>query len=322
MESAETHPLRQSIERSLRSAFDPSDVLPRLVRLARLAPEASDDAVFAQQKLAELLAERDPWRAALHVRRALAQRDDERSWAILAFCQTLLGNFRSAIAAYRKALASAPSNPWYFHNVGHLYDVGLGEPKRALAWLARAHGARPESTEIVTSYAHALARAGDLAAAKEIVERARQRYESRELDAVLSWLDEGAPSRRGRLALGGRKLRARSATPKRLAQVLARGLSHLPLDRRQRERALALARDALPERRRRVAREGRPDADADELAAAVAYAIVYVDHVPLSQAEVAAPFRVGVAGLRGRFAELRAKLDIIRGDARYATTRR
>jgi hypothetical protein len=57
------------------------------------------------------------------------------------------------------------------------------------------------------------------------------------------------------------------------------------------------------------------------LAAAVAYAIVYVDHVPLSHAEVAAPFRVAVARLRGRFAELRAKLDIIPGDARYATTR-
>ena len=53
----------------------------------------------------------------------------------------------------------------------------------------------------------------------------------------------------------------------------------------------------------------------------VPYAIVYVDHVPLSQAEVAAPFRVAVGRLRGRFAELRAKLDIIPGDARYATTR-
>jgi hypothetical protein len=144
--------------------------------------------------------------------------------------------------------------------------------------------------------------------------------------------------------------------------VLARGLSHLPLDPRQRERALALARDALPPvKRRRGApaalsfasptagtraanrRANRTEAGAEHraesrvddaktrapgpedvagLAAAVAYAIVYIDHVPLSQAEVAAPFRVGVAHLRGRFAELRAKLDIIRGDARYATTRR
>jgi len=102
--------------------------------------------------------------------------------------------------------------------------------------------------------------------------------------------------------------------PKRLATILRRGLSNLPLHDAQRERALELARDALP--------APRVAEDVAGLAAAVAYAIVYIDHVPLSQAEVAAPFRVGVADLRGRFAELRAKLDIIRGDARYATTRR
>jgi hypothetical protein len=54
----------------------------------------------------------------------------------------------------------------------------------------------------------------------------------------------------------------------------------------------------------------------------VAYAIVYVDHVPLTQAEVASCFRVGVASLRGRFGELRAHLDLTPGDARYATLRR
>jgi hypothetical protein len=62
--------------------------------------------------------------------------------------------------------------------------------------------------------------------------------------------------------------------------------------------------------------------DVAGLAAAVAYAIVYVDHLPLSHAEVAAPFRVAVAHLRGRFAELRAELDLIPGDARYASARR
>lgn len=123
---------------------------------------------------------------------------------------------------------------------------------------------------------------------------------------------------------------------------------HLPLDSRQRERALALAEDALagaecllPDGTTSTsagALETRPNAgaaaafsrdgkgaersgpnDVAGLAAAVAYAIVYVDHVPLSHAEVAAPFRVAVGRLRGRFAELRAKLDIIPGDARYAT---
>lgn len=368
MDRAETQSLRQEIDRALRGAFDPADVLPRLARLARLAAPSSDDAIFANQKLAELLVERDPWRAALYVRRALAERDsDDRSWAVLAFCQTLLGNFRCAASAYEKAIACAPANPWYAHNLGHLLDVALGEPARALGWLSLAYRAKGDNSEVVASYVHALARAGLIGEARAILERARGRFDSRELDALLRWLDQGAPSRARRDdgAAPTAKRRSPGATPLRLARVLARGLSHLPLDPRQRERALALARDALPpprkrsandapvatprgrgaagpKRRRaddasRAARGASPDTrsaalepseprpserDVAGLAAAVAYAIVYIDHVPLSQAEVAAPFRVGVAHLRGRFAELRAQLDIIRGDARYATTRR
>ncbi|MBX3202242.1 MAG: hypothetical protein KF894_29195 [Labilithrix sp.] len=369
MDRAETQSLRQEIDRALRGAFDPADVLPRLARLARLAAPSSDDAIFANQKLAELLVERDPWRAALYVRRALAQRDgDDRAWAVLAFCQTLLGNFRCAASAYKKAIACAPANPWYAHNLGHLLDVALGEPARALDWLRLAYRAKADNSEIVASYVHALARAGRIGEARVILERARGRFDSRELDALLRWLDQGAPSRARRVAgaTSPAKRRSAGATPVRLARVLARGLSHLPLDPRQRERALALALDALPSPRKRSA-DGAPTAsprtrepavpkrrratgragdaagapaieareahletgaprasehDVAGLAAAVAYAIVYIDHVPLSQAEVAAPFRVGVAHLRGRFAELRAKLDIIRGDARYATTRR
>jgi len=93
-------------------------------------------------------------------------------------------------------------------------------------------------------------------------------------------------------------------------------MSHLPLDPQQRRRAVMLARDVMS------GGSAGGGQEMAELAAAVAYAIVYIDHVPLSQAEVAAPFRVGVAHLRGRFAELRAQLDIIRGDARYASARR
>jgi hypothetical protein len=256
---------------------------------------------------------------------------------VLAYCQTLLGNFRCARTAYERAIACASDpgerggvNPWYAHNLGHLLDVALGEPSRALPWLEAAFAAKRDNSEIVTSYVHALARAGQADTARAVLESARGRFDSRELDALLRWLDQGAPSRRR----AGPPGPPRAATPKRLARVLARGLSHLPLDKHQRERALALARDALPPVRRGRA-AARPAADVPArarlaktaedvagLAAAVAYAIVYIDHVPLSQAEVAAPFRVGVASLRGRFAELRAKLDIIRGDARYATTRR
>jgi Flp pilus assembly protein TadD len=399
MESrVESNRLRQEIERALRRAFDPADVLPRLARLARLAPPASDDGVFAHRQLAELLVERHPWRAAIYARRALAHAsDDDRAWAVLAFCQTLLGNFRCAAKAYQQAIASAPGNPWYAHNLGHLLDVALGAPHRALPWLRSAYNAKADNSEIVASYVHALARAGQTGEARGVLERALARFDSRELEALLRWLDQGAPSievrearaqkRRLEAARGKLSSSARSAAPAtqprargsagekeptekekklrkdgRLARVLERGLSHLPLDARQRERALALARDAVAEaevqaqevatatsqtaraaavaahptttsrlrdgRGRgtapvagRVARMTRKGDDVAGLAAAVAYAIVYVDHVPLSHAEVAAPFRVAVARLRGRFAELRAKLDIIPGDARYATTR-
>jgi tetratricopeptide (TPR) repeat protein len=321
MEAAEIQTLRHAIERSLRGAFDPADVLPRLARLARFALPASDDGIFANQKLAELISERDPWRGALYVRRALAHRpDDDRSWAVLAFCHTLLGNFRCARGAYEHAIACAPANPWYAHNLGHLLDVALGQPTRALPWLKAAYTSKRDNSEIVTSYVHALARAGRTDEARAVLEDAR--FDSRELDALRRWLDQGAPSRKRTSRSSGStgatrssRAAAQAATPKRLARVLTRGLSHLPLDPRQRERALALARDAGRTR-------ATPAEDVAGLAAAVAWAIVYIDHVPLSQAEVAAPFRVGVADLRGRFAELRAKLDIIRGDARYATTRR
>ncbi|MFO0735886.1 MAG: hypothetical protein U0270_08400 [Labilithrix sp.] len=308
MDPAEIEGLRQQLERALRAgAFDPSDLLPRLAKLARHAAPESDDAVFAHLKLAEMLVDRDPWRAALYVRRALAHRpDDDRAWATLAYCQTLLRNFRCAIRAYKSAIACAPGNPWYAHNLGHIYDVALGESARALPYLKIAYAAKRDSSEIVASYAHALARAGKLEEARTVIERSRGTPErSAQLDAVLRWLDQGAPSR-------PRSDRPkRPAQPRRLARELSRGLRHLPLDETQRERAKALARDA-----------GAGSEDVAAVAAAVAYAIVYIDHVPLSQAEVAAPFRVGVNELRGVFAELRAKLDIIRGDARYATNRR
>ena len=321
MESAETASLRLSIERSLEGAFDPADVLPRLARLARIAPDASADGLYAHMKLAELVVERDPWRAALYARRVLAHRaHDDRPWAVLAFCHTLLGNFRSAARAYEHAIACAPTNPTYAHNLGHLLDVALGEPARAVGWLRAAHAAAGENAEIIASFAHALGRAGKLDEAKALVKRALRAQEapSCELEALLVWLDNGAPrllrDERPAGATRGDRREPRS----KLARELARGLVNLPLDLRQRERAMTIARDMGAAR---APRPSRPS-DLAATAAAIAYAIVYIDHVPLSLAEVAGPFRVGVTELRGRFAELRASLDIIRGDRRYARARR
>ncbi|MBV9947361.1 MAG: tetratricopeptide repeat protein [Myxococcales bacterium] len=366
--------LRRQIEWTLARAMDPTDVLPMLHRLARLADDGSDESVYANLHLAELLVERDPWRAALCARRVLAQRPaDDRVWATLALCQTLLGNYRFAVSAYHHALSSAPDNPWYAHNLGHLLDVALGRARDALPWLERAYRTAGSSGELSASYAHALARVGRLAQARRVLARAMRRTASREHTALLRWLEQGAPpdkdhplprpapfhtmeltdragDERADAGRAGKVRResadgpegspsagasgpavatvddeARGREPRRSAlladldEVLARGLASLPLDAKQRARAKSLARDALTRFTRPTAKNATA---VQSVAAAVAYAIVYVDHVPLTQSEVAACFRVSVASLRGRFGELRAHLDLTPGDARYATLRR
>jgi Tfp pilus assembly protein PilF len=349
--------LRRQIEWTLSRAVDPSDVLPMLHRLARLSDDGSEESLFAHLHLAELLVERNPWRAALYARRLLAHRpDDDRGWATLALCQTLLGNYKFAVSAYHHALTSAPKNPWYAHNLGHLLDVALGRARDAVGWLRRAYEGADYSGEVAASYAHALARVGRLSEARKVLARAMKRNSSREHSALLKWLEQGAPpdkdhpmprpvpansyamrsssegeatgSRsaprvRGRRDEVSTRKGSRSPVALDLEVVLGRGLASLPLDSKQRARARSLARDAAvyfarPGARGTVGARGTPEA----VAAAVAYAIVYVDHVPLTQAEVAACFRVSVASLRGRFGELRAHLDLMPGDARYATLRR
>ncbi len=351
--------LRRQIEWTLARAVDPSDVLPMLHRLARLAPDGSDESLFAYLQLAELLVERDPWRAALFARRLLAHRpDDDRGWATLALCQTLLGNYKCAVSAYHHALTSAPKNPWYAHNLGHLLDVALDRARDAVGWLKRAYQSAAYSGEVAASYAHALARVGRLAEARKVLARAMKRTASREHAAMLKWLEQGAPPDRdhpmprpapvhtqaayagtvgrerydGGQGAGARVRRGAEGAPStrrvaasspmltELESVLNRGLASLPLDAKQRARAKSLARDAIEYFSRPMGTRGAGAVQA--VAAAIAYAIVYVDHVPLTQADVAACFRVSVASLRGRFSELRAQLDLMPGDARYATQRR
>jgi tetratricopeptide (TPR) repeat protein len=346
----QTQELRRQIEWTLARAVDTRDVLPMLHRLARMAEDGSDESLFAHLHLAELLVERHPWRAALYARRVLAHRpDDDRGWATLALCQTLLGNYRFAVSAYHHALTSAPKNPWYAHNLGHLLDVALGRARDAVDWLRRAYQSASYSGEVAASYAHALARVGRLAEARKVLTRAMKRTASREHTAMLKWLEQGAPADMDHPLprpapapiLAGRdhdeveepapRARAkRDDSPSRrqirsplmaeLDGVLARGLESLPLDAKQRARAKSLARDALSHFSRPAGARG--GAAVQAVAAAVAYAIVYVDHVPLTQAEVAACFRVSVASLRGRFGELRGHLDLLPGDARYATLKR
>jgi len=348
--------LRRDVEWALRRALDPSDVLPMLHRLARTAAPGSDERVFAHRQLAELLAEKNPWRAAIYAKRVTEERpDDDRGWALLGLSQTLLGHYRFAVTAYQRALACAPKNPWYAHNLGHLLDVALDRAGDALKWLRSAYAEASElgsgaSGDIAASFAHALARAGKVREAKKVLVRAMKAGGSREHSALLSWLERGAPAsedaggpvhgsqgaqstqgttipsdrpsqprgvstKRVRPGPDARPSKQRTGSTRRAVDLaLARGLERLPLDDKQRARAKELARATGSGAEAAEAAIG-----ARSVAAAIAYAVVFVDRVPLSTAEVAATFRVSPAALRGRFGELRARLDLTPGDVRYAT---
>ena len=326
--------LRRRAEESLRKSLDPSGVLPLLHQLAKIASPESEDAAFAHQKLAELLAEVDPWRAALFARRVLLHHPtSDRAWAVLALTQSILENYRFARRAYERALELSPRNPSYAHNLGHLLDVALRQPAAAVAWLGRAYQWARNDTSVAASYAHALGRSGRWRDAARVVKRALARGASRELSALARWVDAGlidtSPARG--LSATRRSVREPSGATRRrrhliaphseptalddLERALRAGLSHLPFSTEQRARARELARDAAEQAKLSPVHLR----STESLAAAVAYAIVFIDEVPLTHAEVAAPFRVRVAQLRGCFAELRAELSLMRGDARYAT---
>ncbi len=350
--------LRREVEGALQRALDPSDVLPMLHRLVRITAQGSEESLFAHQKLAELLIERHPWRATLHAKRVLGTLPgDDRAWAVLAASQAMLGNYRYAVAGYQHALEGSPSNPSYAHNLGHLLDVALDRPQDAVPWLRSAHQQRADCPEITASYAHALARAGDLAGAKRVLGGARARGAPREHLSLWDWLQRGAPNERAlpplhpptftswtrNSALDAGLGSQNSIPTTALDAALSQGLARLPMGPTQRTRAAALARDAAESCRaastgrhtssRAHTPTGEDAASGDpagftlptetrSLAAAVAYAIVFVDHVPLTQAEVAACFRVSASALRARFKDLRLRLDLTPGDARYATLRR
>ena len=189
--------LRREVERALREQLDPEDILPLLARLARAAAPESEAWIYAHRHLAELGVEHDPWRASLFARRVLSLRpEDDGAWAVLGLAQSLLGNYRYAARAYERALSLVPENPWYAHNLGHLYDVALDRPFDALPLLAQATEAETGEADIAASYAHALARCGKLTSAKRVLKRAIRRGGTADQMALWRWLDAGAPGAR------------------------------------------------------------------------------------------------------------------------------
>lgn len=194
-ESEDIDTLRRNVEWALRNALDADEVLPMLAKLARSAEPESDAWVLAHRHLAELAVDRDPWRSAIFARRVVkVDAEDDGAWAVLGLAQSLLGHYRFAARAYERAIGLAPSNPWYAHNLGHLYDVALDRPADALPLLAAATAAETGESDIAASYAHALARVGRVAQARRVLKRAIKHGATADQMALWRWLEAGAPA--------------------------------------------------------------------------------------------------------------------------------
>jgi tetratricopeptide (TPR) repeat protein len=192
--------LRRQAERAIDARKSRNVVLPLLERLVAAAPRGSEAGRYGHRQLVEQLVEHHPWRALLHAREFLADGDrkapdDDEVHGLVGLAHALLGNYGAAVAAYRRAVAIAPSNPWHQHNLGHLLDVGLGRPRAARRHLEAAHrGAGPDDGEISGSLAHCLARLGELEAARGHAEVACQACPTNaEHAALLAWIEAGAP---------------------------------------------------------------------------------------------------------------------------------
>ncbi len=198
--------LRQRAERALASGRRGGEVLGVLETMTREAPDGSQYALFAHRHLAEIQLEGSPWRAALHLRRVIdAGAGDDSVHALMGLCQALLGNYRAAVAEYRKAVKLSPRNPWYHHNLGHLLDVGLGDSSCALDHLRIAHRLQSGEDEITASLAHCLARLGQLDEARVMAEHAVESApRNREHRTLLDWVLQGAPSSETPPQRGGR----------------------------------------------------------------------------------------------------------------------
>jgi tetratricopeptide (TPR) repeat protein len=187
--------LQSRVEKALIIGRPYEEVVPVLEELAREAPDGSEFQLFAHRHLAELCLEHNPWQAALHLKRLIRLGiNDDAVFALLGLCQTLLGNYNSAVSAYRRALEIAPDNPWYHHNLGHLLDVGMGNAEVGAKHLRIAYRIESKDAEIAASLAHCLARLGQLSEARSIAKRAVDDSPSnKDHRALLAWVEQGAP---------------------------------------------------------------------------------------------------------------------------------
>ncbi|MCC6216048.1 MAG: hypothetical protein IT376_14375 [Polyangiaceae bacterium] len=167
------------------------ELVPMLGALVQRTAPTEAAGWFARVRLAALVVEVEPWRAALLAREALRARPDAFAYGVLGLALTVQGHPRAAAAAYRRALALDPACPSVLHNLGHLTDVVFDQPRAALALLARACRAAPHDPEIAASLAHALARAAEPERAARVL--ARVVGAARAAELLRGWAARGLP---------------------------------------------------------------------------------------------------------------------------------
>ncbi|HVJ14601.1 MAG TPA: tetratricopeptide repeat protein [Polyangiaceae bacterium] len=181
--------LLDDVRWALDSALSPRELVAMLERLLREAPAGSEAALFAQRHLARLLLREQPFRAARLLREALEELPhDDELWGLLGIALTMLGQYKSAAHAHRRGLSLVPGSVTHLHNLGHLLDVGLGRPDQGLRYLAAAHRALADEEEIASSYAHALAGAGQSAKARTVLMKVLDWSAERADEQLSRWL--------------------------------------------------------------------------------------------------------------------------------------
>lgn len=311
--------LRQHAEGALSAGRGDPEVHRCLERIIELAEPGDADALFAHHHLAELLVEGHPWRAALHLRQVLrVESQDDAVHALMGLCQALLGNYKSAIASYTRALEAAPHTPWYHHNLGHLLDIGMERPEAAERHLRAAHRLEPEHDEITASLAHCLARRGALQEATMLAEAAvLDAPNNPEHRKLLRWVEDGAPVD----GVATEALRPKRAPPSvpppdspplRVRAAFESRMQEGGFSRAEVDCARLLWADF---HRDRSVRLKKPEV----FAAAVEYAVAVVQgRSGATQASIARRYGVAATSLSQRFGQIRDALDLEPGDPRYA----
>ena len=156
---------------ALREGLGPNDLIPMLEHLVEVAPRGSEASQFGQLHLAELMVSIQPFRAASLARVVAVHCASDRAWGIVGLALTVMGHYRAAVKAFRLAVRLAPRHAGHLHNLGHVLDVGLGQPDIAVRYLELAHGSEPTVREIASSLAHAVALGGDRTRALAILQQ-------------------------------------------------------------------------------------------------------------------------------------------------------